>query len=153
MLSRLTVAVMLVLFWLPSLRAADGSVTGHLTDPQGRPIIGAKIRLVSGENSSPVGTTSDSAGRFVFSTLTEGAYQLTAAAAGFADLKKVIHVGNGAVLRLDLQFVLLASRTDTVNVTADVKDVDVQSPDPAEKVFASEDLLDANPGRPGGAIP
>jgi hypothetical protein len=33
-----------------------------------------------------------------------------------------------------------------------VKDIDVQSPDPAEKVFASEDMLDANPGRPGAPI-
>ena len=53
---------------------------------------------------------------------------------------------------MDLQFSRLASRTDTVTVTADVKDIDVQSPDPAEKVFASEDLLDANPGRPGAPI-
>jgi len=46
----------------------------------------------------------------------------------------------------------LATRRESVTVTADVKEIDVQSPDPAEKVFASEDLLDANPGRPGAPI-
>ncbi|MDE3199015.1 MAG: TonB-dependent receptor [Acidobacteriota bacterium] len=45
-----------------------------------------------------------------------------------------------------------SSRRDSITVTADVRDVDVESPDPAIKVFASEDLLDANPGRPGAPI-
>ena len=49
-------------------------------------------------------------------------------------------------------FAHLVSQKQAITVTADVKDFDVQSPDPAEKVFASEDLLDANPGRPGAPI-
>jgi hypothetical protein len=56
------------------------------------------------------------------------------------------------VLTLGLQFSRIAPHSDTVTVTADVKDIDVHSPDPAEKVFASEDLLDANPGCPGAPI-
>src|SRR5208337_2116366 len=39
-----------------------------------------------------------------------------------------------------------------ITVTADGTQVDVLSPDPAVRVFASEDLLDANPGRPGAPI-
>jgi hypothetical protein len=58
----------------------------------------------------------------------------------------------GEALTSGLRFARLASRTEAINVTADVKDIDVQSPDPAEKVFASEDLLDANPGRPCAPI-
>jgi hypothetical protein len=46
----------------------------------------------------------------------------------------------------------LASKVESITVTADVSDGDVISPDPAMKVFASEDLLDANPGRPGAPI-
>ncbi len=46
----------------------------------------------------------------------------------------------------------LPTHTDSITVTADVTQIDVFSPDPAEKVFASEDLLDANPGRPGAPI-
>ena len=72
--------------------------------------------------------------------------------AEFAEVKKTFHVGDGGALTVDLQFSRLAARNDTVTVTADVKDIDVLSPDPAEKVFASEDLLDANPGRPGAPI-
>jgi len=46
----------------------------------------------------------------------------------------------------------LAPQTQTVTVTADVNQVDVLSPDPAQKVFVSQDLLDVNPGRPGAPV-
>ena len=58
----------------------------------------------------------------------------------------------GARVEADLQFRELVSQKQAITVTADVTQVDVLSPDPAEKVFASEDLLDANPGRPGAPI-
>jgi hypothetical protein len=132
--------------------AADGSISGQLTDPQGKAVTGAKLRLGSARNSTPVELTSDPRGRFVFSSLAEGTYQLSATAEEFAEIRKTFRVGEAVALTVDLQFSRLASRTDTVTVTADVKDIDVQSPDPAVKVFASEDLLDANPGRPGAPI-
>ena len=46
----------------------------------------------------------------------------------------------------------LSSQTASVTVTADVNDLDMLSPDPGEKVFARQDLLDANPGRPGAPV-
>ena len=143
---------LLVFFAVPPSQATGGSVEGHLTDPQGRPIAGAKLRLISGRNSSPVESVSDPGGRFVFSSLAEGNYQVSAIAPPFAEVKKTLHIGDGQALTVDLQFTGFAPRTDTVTVTADVTDLDVQSPDPAMKVFASEDLLDANPGRPGAPI-
>jgi hypothetical protein len=151
-ISRSLIIAFLLLPFAPSIWAADGSVTGRLTDPQGKPVAGATLRLVSGRNSNPVESVSDPGGQFVFSSLVEGTYQLSATAAEFAEVKKTFHLGDGVALTVDLQFSRLVSRTDTVNVTADVKDIDVQSPDPAEKVFASENLLDANPGRPGAPI-
>ena len=135
-----------------ALSASTGSITGGLSDPQGRSVAGAKVRLLSSGHSSFLESVSDAGGRFVFSTLAAGTYQLSAAALGFAELRKTIQVSDGAVLRVDLQFTKIMARTDSVTVTADVRDIDVQSPDPAEKVFASENLLDANPGRPGAPI-
>ena len=44
-------------------------------------------------------------------------------------------------------------RNESVTVTADVNESrDVLSPDPGEKVFVRQDLLDANPGRPGAPV-
>jgi hypothetical protein len=135
-----------------SMWAANGTVTGKLTDPQGKSVAGAKLRLLSSRDSSPVESVSDPDGRFVFSSLAEGTYRISAMAAEFSDVNKAFHVGDGETLRVDLQFSRLATRADAITVSADVKDIDVQSPDPAEKVFASEDMLDANPGRPGAPI-
>jgi hypothetical protein len=42
-----------------------------------------------------VESASDPAGRFVFSPVAEGDYQLSATAVGFAEVKKTFHVGNG----------------------------------------------------------
>jgi hypothetical protein len=46
----------------------------------------------------------------------------------------------------------LITRSDSVTVTADVTSLDLLSPDPGEKVFVRQDLLDANPGRPGAPV-
>ena len=43
----------------------------------------------------------------------------------------------------------LSSRIENVTVTADLYETDVLSPDPGERVFVRQELLDANPGRPG----
>jgi len=42
--------------------------------------------------------------------------------------------------------------TDTVTVTADVRDADIRQPDPAQRVFVRDEILDANPGRPGAPV-
>lgn len=46
----------------------------------------------------------------------------------------------------------LRAATETITVTADISQGDVLSPDPAIKVYAAQNLLDANPGRPGAPI-
>ncbi|SEG22536.1 hypothetical protein SAMN05421819_2272 [Bryocella elongata] len=41
------------------------------------------------------------------------------------------------------------THTESVTVTASTEKVDVLAPNPSEQVYLSEDLLEANPGRPG----
>jgi hypothetical protein len=53
---------------------------------------------------------------------------------------------------VDLQFSNIAAQNQTVTVTADVSDVGVFVPDPAQRVMMREETLDANPGRPGMPI-
>jgi hypothetical protein len=118
---------------------------------QDKPVAGAKLRLTPAGGAA-IDVISDAYGRYVFASVPQGDYQLVASAPGFTDVKKVVRLGEGDELKVDLRFSALAVRTDTVTVAADVKDIDVQSPDPAVKVFASEHLLDANPGRPGAPI-
>jgi hypothetical protein len=137
--------VALVLAGLPAL-AETGSVSGQVSDPQGKPLPGAKLRIGSQE------TSSDRDGRFTIAGLPSGTANIVAKAAGFADITRAISLSDDESATVNLQFSQLAVKHDSVTVTADVKDIDVQSPDPAEKVFVSEDMLDANPGRPGAPI-
>jgi len=46
----------------------------------------------------------------------------------------------------------LVTHTETITVTASTEKVDVLAPDPSEKVYLSEDLPEANPGRPGAPV-
>ena len=130
-------------------RAADGvAVSGIVTGKQGRAIAGATIEL-----SAPGGTTqraqSDAQGRFALQVLKPGTYELSVSAAHYQKLQKSVVVAGGGS---DLAVQLEPEVVQTVMVTADVTGGDVMSPDPAVKVLATEDLLDANPGRPGAPI-
>jgi hypothetical protein len=53
---------------------------------------------------------------------------------------------------IEIRMNQIALPTENVTVTADVNDLDVLNPDPALRVFVTQDLLDANPGRPGAPV-
>ncbi len=46
----------------------------------------------------------------------------------------------------------IAPHQETITVTGDVDKVDIQQPDPAQRVIVREEILDANPGRPGAPV-
>ncbi len=51
-----------------------------------------------------------------------------------------------------IELVARIEARDSVVVTADVSEIGIASPDPSQKVMVREELLDANPGRPGAPI-
>lgn len=81
-----------------------------------------------------------------------GQFVIKAEASGF---RSVIHPltvrtsGNSDIL---INLGQVASRIENITVTADVNQTDVLTPDPGERVFVRQDLLDANPGRPGAPV-
>ena len=129
---------------------ASSTVAGAVTDPQGNPVAGAKVTLASGPDSKLVETTTDQDGRFTFASVPDGAFALTAETAGLAPISRRIAAPGSDALRL--QFERLAIHADTMTVTADVKNLDIQNPDPAQRTLIREEILDANPGRPGAPV-
>ena len=91
-------------------------------------------------------------GTFQLGDVPPGDWRLSVSAQGFADIGETVDVDNDRNLRCDMQFTGLSTRTDAITVTSDVGQLDVEAPDPVMKVFATEDMLDANPGRPGAPI-
>ena len=68
-----TFFVLLLVVFCAGLR---GDVTGLVLDPQGRPVAGATVHLLGGV---PRQARGDSAGRFRFASVPDGAYTLLAA--------------------------------------------------------------------------
>jgi hypothetical protein len=135
-----------------ALFAADGSVVGQVADPQGNPVPGAILRLSGGAGAVQPGATSGADGQFAFRALTPGMYTLGAVAADFEAATQTFRLAEGESLTVDLKFVRMASRRDAVTVIAEGGGVDLSHPDPAQRVAVHDDLLDANPGRPGAPV-
>ena len=137
-----------------NLLAADpaATISGRVTDPQRATVSHAQVKVVDPGNSTVCHATADAQGYFFCPLTGIGQFSVIAGAPEFDPVAKTVRVAAGAHVEVDLQFRELASQRQVITVTADVKQIDVLSPDPAVKVFATADLLDANPGRPGAPI-
>jgi hypothetical protein len=72
-------------------------------------------------------------------------------AEGFEPIERVMDLGPSST-NLTLSLERVAAANQQVIVAADVSEVGLDSPDPSQKVLVREELLDANPGRPGAPI-
>jgi hypothetical protein len=125
--------------------------SGRVVDPSGVPIPGATVRVshVGGREIHLVATAPD--GSFQIPISQAGAYQVRVEAPQFQPLQEHEEIHSDLTGQ---QFAMtpMLTRKETVTVTSDVNEIDILSPDPAEKVFVRQDLLDANPGRPGAPV-
>jgi hypothetical protein len=137
--------------FVASSATAVTNLYGSLTDPQGKAVAGATIRLLAPSDSREYETQTDSTGQFTFVGIGAGAYGLTADYPGFTPFREALALSEGNQTE-NIRFSGLASQTESVTVTADVIDFSVLNPDPGEKMSARQDLLDANPGRPGTPV-
>jgi hypothetical protein len=134
-----------------ALFAQEIYVKGRVTDPQQKALPKAGLQLIRGAEVLSQAISGPD-GQFELRVKVAGEYVVRADAAGFRAVSRPLIVranGNEAV---EIRMNELSTRSEAVTVTADVTEGDVMSPDPAEKVFATEYLLDANPGRPGAPV-
>lgn len=126
-------------------------IKGHVTDPQGNGLPQCAIQLLR-NNQVLAHMTSGPDGSFSIKVTSPGEFLLRAEAAGFRPVVRPLTVrasGNSEIL---VSMGQVASRIENITVTADVNQADVLTPDPAQRVFIRQDLLDANPGRPGAPV-
>jgi Carboxypeptidase regulatory-like domain len=142
---------MLITLLLAGSCAAQTRVAGQVTDPQGTPVANAHITLTprSGASGPTQEATSDPAGRFAFTAIPNGRYALTAEISNFAPSTVEIVVSSEKnPPETTLQFHELASLRQAVTVTGSSAP-SALTPDPSEHVVVHDQVLDANPGRPG----
>ena len=133
-----------------SAQDSESRATGTVLDPAGRPLAGANVLLESASGARLTGATG-SDGAFTIQLPTWGVYSVRVEVAGFAPVTRTIDL-SAATASMTLRLERVTGAVDEVVVTGDVSDVTLTSPDPSEKVMVREELLDANPGRPGAPI-
>ncbi len=133
-----------------SMQAQEIILKGHVNDPQGNVLPWAAVQLVS--RGRVLGRTiTGPDGSFHIEVFSTGPFVLRVEAAGFVPVEQEIVIGGG-VSEATVRMSKLSSLVENVNVLADVNQSDIVSPDPAQKVFVRQDLLDANPSRPGAPV-
>lgn len=131
---------------------AASSLSGSLVDPDGGLIPGATVRLFRVAGPPPNETQTDGQGQFFFANLAPGEYKLEAEFPGFHPTTTTIALIDNERRTERIQFSTVASQGESITVTADVNGLSVLAPDPAQRLFVREDLLDANPGRAGAPV-
>jgi hypothetical protein len=134
-----------------SLRAQEIILKGRVIDPDGNALPSASVQLID-HDQIRAQATSRPDGQFLMKANSHGDFVIKADAPGFRPVIRPLIVRPTANPAIEIQMTQLSSRIENITVTADVNQSDVLSPDPGEKVFVSQDLLDANPGRPGAPV-
>lgn len=130
-------------------QSAPLTIAGTVVDPTGHALAGARVSIESrhARNSA----TTDRAGAFRMALPKAGWYWFRVEAPGFAEVEQRVDVespGTGITLRLEK----VAAAAQQVVVSAKVSEISLASPDPADTVMVRDELLDANPARPGAPV-
>jgi len=127
-----------------------GRVSGKILDPRGVPVTGAHLKLLNSAATVIREAKSDEQGSFILGDIDPGEYQLTAEEPTFVSVTSEVSVARGQQEQVILQFLQLVSVSQAITVVASAPSL--LTPDPAQSIVIHDQVLDANPGRPGAPI-
>jgi hypothetical protein len=127
-------------------------ISGTVTDPQAKPASNLRVLLFGPQGAAAGDTMTDGTGLFSFRVPLTGFYTLKVSAPPFEQVTRSVQVGDAPTVNLDIHLGRLSKKQELITVTADVKESSILFPDPAQRVFIRQEMLDANPGRPGAPI-
>ncbi len=131
-------------------QTGTGWVSGSVLDPSGLSVVGASLEISSAQGTHLTAATG-SDGTFSIHLPANGMYTVRVEAPGFAPVIRTMQLSEGTT-NLILRLQKVTATNQDIVVAADVSQIDIASPDPSQKVMVREELLDANPGRPGAPI-
>lgn len=138
-------------FAASSLLAADGGrISGQVVDPKGEAVGEATVKLVNVAGEVVKTAKSDVQGQFVLEEISSGEYQLVGESPSFVTLTTSVSVRAPEESIVRLQFRQIAHVQQSITVVA--SSPSLLSPDPAQSIIIHDQVLDANPGRPGAPI-
>jgi hypothetical protein len=133
-----------------SASADAARVSGKILDTQGVPVAGAHLKLLNSAATAIREAKSDEQGSFIFVDIDPGEYQLRAEEPTYVSVTLDVFVSRGQQKQVTLRFAQLASVAQAITVVASAPSL--LTPDPAQSVVIHDQVLDANPGRPGAPI-
>lgn len=142
---------LLLLMGAQSTFAEGQNISGRVLDPRGNAVPDALVSLVAEDGERVQQTITGSGGQFTFAGISPGKYTLKLKVAGFEPVNQTLVVTDGEPVTADVRL-KLATANEEVKVSTDVLDVNVMTPDPAERLLIRQETLDANPGRPGAPV-
>jgi hypothetical protein len=149
--SALTVVCLLFCFSLHlSASPNTGRVSGRVLDPHGAPVTGERLKMVNSEGGVIREAKSDEEGNFILDGVEPGEYQLRAEEPTFVSVTLDVSVSLGQQKQVTVQFHQLVSVSQSITVVASAPSL--LTPDPAQSIVIHDQVLDANPSRPGAPI-
>jgi len=110
-----------------STPVATATLRGHIADPTGALIPGAKVTIATSAGTAVTTATADAAGGYVVNGLAPGSYIVQATFAGFAPFTSpAIQLAAGQVKRVDISMALEVAQ-QSVTVTDDSPTVSVEA--------------------------
>lgn len=141
----------LILFLLSSFATAQaGSLQGVVVDPQNAPVKEATLQLVNSGGNTVARTASNAQGTFTFVSIDPGVYQIKADAPSYLVAISTVSVPAGQRREVTVQFEQIVAAQQQVTVVASAPSS--LTPDPSQSIIVHDQVLDANPGRPGAPI-
>jgi hypothetical protein len=147
---KIVILIFTALAWAAAAQTLARRITGAVLDPVGRPVAGARIEFDSAAVARLTVATGDDGG-FTVALPEWGAYTVRVEATGFAPITRKAEL-NSATASLTLRLEQVTAVAEEVVVNGDVSEIDLDAPDPSQKILVREQLLDGNPGRPGAPI-
>ena len=142
--------IVILLSICKSLVANAETVHGRIIDPQEVPVAQAHLTLLNAGGTAIAHATSDAQGGFTLQNIDPGVYQISAEAPLFLMAVVGVSVGAGKLKEISVQFHQIVSASQQVTVTASAPSS--LTPDPSQSIIVHDQVLDANPGRPGAPI-
>jgi hypothetical protein len=116
----LRTSVLLAFVGVSTSAWAETVISGALTDPQGKAVPAATIRLLHASGALVTETGTDDTGRFAFPNVAPGNYRINAAAPGFNAISKDVVLIADERVSADLQFGAIEGQSQSVVITAKV---------------------------------
>jgi hypothetical protein len=124
--SRVGFAILLMNLFVAPIGAQGlggaGTIQGTVKDPTGGVMQAVQVRISNPVSGFSRTTTTDAAGKYVFSNLSPNPYHITVEAQGFQTLERDVDVRTGVPITADLTLAL-AGATTTVSVVGHAEDL------------------------------